>query len=117
VNAQQTAYLENLLQSSSVETLSTGILSALLHLHENDPRDLLSLSLICSGLWHDHPDATSALSLLKSSELLEGADIFMRLSNILAEHAGTVSETGSENLEPELPLFQSTTENLEPPTT
>lgn len=117
MNTQQVAYLENLLQTSSLEMLSSGILSALLHLHENDPRDLLSLSLICSGLWHDHPDAISALLSLKKSEILEAADTYMLLSNTLAEHAGSLKPTGSENLEPELPLFDNMTPDLEQPIT
>lgn len=97
LNHPQITYLKELLQTSSVETLSPGIASALLHLKGLEPAELLTLSLICAGLWYDHEEATSALTLLRSSDAQEAADTFTLLSNILAEQAENSRMPGNSN--------------------
>jgi len=113
----QRIYLENLLQSSSVETLSPGIASALLHLHGLGPDELLTLSLIACALCIEHEEAGIVLSSQKKSDLQGAADIYTHCANTLVELSGTSSQPGNDVLEAVAPSFDNMTLDLEPPIT
>ncbi len=96
LNETQKKYLETLLQTSSIETLSTGICSVLLHSHGLGPDELLTVSLIYLGLCIDNEEAESKLSLLKKSDMQEAVDTYIALLNVLRGMC-SLSDAGGQN--------------------
>jgi len=115
LSTAQNSYLLELLQTSSVANVSTGLASVLLHLQSLGAGELLTVSLLCAGQWYDHPEATSGLLLLKNSELQEGVDTYTLLSNTLAEAVTTLNSLGNESEEQALQDAQSLTAGVELP--
>lgn len=91
----QTTYLEQLLQTSSIETLSTGLASALLHLSGLGIEEVLTLSLICCATCAESADALSELLSQKKLDTREAAATCTLFVNILVGQATTWENDGN----------------------
>jgi len=96
LNINQTKFLEELLQTSSIETLSTGLCSVLLHSAGLDPKELLTASLIYLGLSIEHTDSLDSLLSVKKSVIEEAVATYIHCSNVLTETILNSETPGSE---------------------
>lgn len=96
LNGNQTKYLETLLQTSSIETLSTGLCSVLLHSGGLASDELLTASLIYLALSIEPLEGTGTLSSVKKSAIAEAVGTFTHLSNALRGLYSTLDEDGNE---------------------
>jgi len=111
LNGAQRSYLEDLLQTSSIDLCSSGLCSVLLHSANLDPKDLLTASLILLGTCIEHEEASVSLSSVKKSVMREAVDTFTLCSNVLGGQFLGFEEPGSEATTEDSVLL----ENLSPP--
>jgi len=114
LNRAQTKYLEELLQTSSIETLSSGLASVLLHLSELEIEEVLTLSLICCATCVESEDDLSELLLQKKLDLRATGGICMRFANILIGAVSTLPTDGNGEEVEDSPLLANISLPVEP---
>ncbi len=114
LNQAQTTYLEQLLQTSSIETLSAGLASVLLHLHDLETEEALTVALICCATCVENEAALSEHLLQKRLGDQATADICMRFASILAGAVSNSAIDGRVDQVEDSPLLENLSLPVEP---